>query len=207
MKPPLRILIVDDHFFVRAGLKSSLESEPDLTICGEAANAAEALLAHSTLRPDLILLDLRLPDRDGLDLLEHLKNRDPSTQVIVFSVDETETDIARALEAGAAGYLPKSSPRSQLLAGIRAVAEGGTSFPPTIAAKFREHRSRTPLSPREREILHLIVDGQPNKLIAAALGISENTVKLHVSNLLAKTDAPDRTSIVKLAIQRGWVRP
>ncbi|WP_193211072.1 response regulator [Luteolibacter marinus] len=207
MNPPLRILLVDDHFFVRAGLKGSLDGEADLSICGEAATAAEAIAAHQDLRPDLILLDLRLPDLDGLEVLDQIKAYIPETKVIVFSVDETETDIARAVGSGAAGYLPKSTPRAELLAAIRAVAAGGTCFPPRIAEKFREQRARTPLSPREMEILHLVVDGQPNKLIAAALGISENTVKLHVSNLLAKTGAPDRTSVVKLAIQRGWVRP
>ncbi|MEO5917811.1 MAG: response regulator transcription factor [Luteolibacter sp.] len=204
---PLRLLIVDDHFFVRTGLRSSLENEPDIELCGEASTAEEALERIGTLAPDLVLLDLRLPDRDGLEVLEKLATMIRPPAVIVFSVDDSETDIARAVANNASGYLPKSAPRAELLAAIRKVAGGGRYFPPEIAMKLREHRTRIPLSPRESEILHLIVDGQPNKLIAAALGISENTVKLHVTHLLAKTGAPDRTSVVKIAIQRGWVRP
>lgn len=203
---PLKILVVDDHFFVRSGLRESLSGEDDIEVCGEASGAVEALTRQADLRPDIVLLDLRLPDGDGLEVLDGMRKHEPAQKIIVFSVEDNETDISEAVERGALGYLPKSSSRTELLSAIRSVASGKTYFPPAIAHKLREQRARTPLSPRESEILHLIVDGQPNKLIAAELGISENTVKLHVTNLLAKTGAPDRTSVVKLAIQRGWVR-
>lgn len=204
---PTRLLIVDDHFFVRVGLRGSLDGETDIEICGEAAKAKDAVELSQSCAPDVILLDLRLPDEDGQEVLKKVTSGTPSPVVIVFSIEENETDIANAVENGAAGYLPKSATRAELLAAIRRVADGGTYFPKAIAARLRESRIRTPLSPREQQVLSLIVDGQSNKLIAVALDISENTVKLHVTHLLAKTGAPDRTSVVKIAIQRGWVRP
>lgn len=202
----IRLLIVDDHFFVRSGLRGSLEGEDGIEVCGEASGAAKAIEAYRALKPDLILLDLLMPDGDGVEVLQKLKESGADPIAIIFSVEENETCVARAVSAGAAGYLPKSVSRAILLKAIRCVVNGGTYFPPEIIAKLKESRCRTPLSPRELEILRLIVDGQPNKLISCMLGISENTVKLHITHLLSKTGAPDRTSVVKMAIQRGWVR-
>jgi DNA-binding NarL/FixJ family response regulator len=202
----IRLLIVDDHFFVRAGLRGSLDGESDIEICGEASSASKAVEAYHELKPDLMLLDLLMPDGDGVEVLQKLRSDGDSPVAIIFSVEENETCISRAVAAGAAGYLPKSVSRAVLLKAIRCVVAGGTFYPPEVMAKLKESRCRTPLSPRELEILRLIVDGQPNKLISCILGISENTVKLHITHLLSKTGAPDRTSVVKMAIQRGWVR-
>lgn len=208
MKPPhpIRLLIVDDHFFVRAGLANSLADEPDLLLAGEAGSVAEAVRAYDELRPDVILLDLRLPDGTGAEALAEIRARHPDARAVVFSVDETEEDIWSAHEAGALAYLPKSASRQELLAAVRAAAAGREYFPPAIAARLRERRARTALSARELDVLRLVVAGESNKLIADQLGIAQNTVKIHVTHLMAKLGAPDRTSAAKLAVQRGLVR-
>jgi DNA-binding NarL/FixJ family response regulator len=202
----IRLLIVDDHFFVRSGLAASLAPEPDLTIAGEAETVPAAITAWEELRPDVTLLDLRLGAASGFDVLRAIRLADPAAAVLVFSVEETEEDIYQAHEAGALGYLSKSAPRRDLLAAIRALAAGKRSFTPAAEALIKHRHIRTGLSARELEVLRLIADGQSNKLIAAGLGIAENTVKVHVARLLEKLDAPDRTSAAKQAIQRGLVR-
>lgn len=208
MKPPARIhlLIVDDHFFVRAGLANSLREEPDIVVAGEAGSAEEAVRAYEILRPDVVLLDLRLPDGNGTDALMEIRAQHPEARALIFSVDETEEDIFQAHEAGALGYLPKSSPRQQLLEAVRTVATGRPYFPAAIAERLRERKARAPLSPRELDVLRLVVAGESNKLIGDRLGIADNTVKIHLTHLMAKLGASDRTGAAKIAVQRGIVR-
>lgn len=208
MKVPdrIRLLIVDDHFFVREGLTNSLREEADLMIAGEAVNAADAVQTYRLLQPDVILLDLRLPDCSGTEALTEIRKIDPQAVAVIFSVDETEEDIYRAHEAGAMGYLSKSAPRQQLIEAVRTVANGRPYFPPAIAERLRERNARPPLSPRELEVLRQVVLGESNKLIADRLHIAENTVKIHVTHLMAKLGAPDRTSAARIAVQRGLIR-
>ncbi len=202
----IRLLLVDDHFFVRSGLTTSLSSEPDLIIVGEADSVASAITAWEQLRPDVTLLDLRLADGSGMEALRAIRAQDPNAAVLIFSVEETEEDIYRSHEAGAAGFLSKSAPRRELLHAIRVIASGQRYFSPTATALIQQRQTHTGLSARELEVLHLIVAGLTNKLIADRLGIAENTVKVHVARLLEKLNAPDRTSAAKQALQRGLVR-
>ncbi len=202
----LRLLIVDDHFFVRSGLSASIAPEDDLLVVGEAESVAAATSAWRELRPDVTLLDLRLGEDTGLDALREIRSLDPAAAVLVFSVDQTEEDIFRAHEAGAMGYLSKSALRRDLLAAIRAIGSGQRHYSHAAESVIRERSARTGLSSRELDVLRLIVEGLPNKLIAGRLGIAENTVKVHVAHLLEKLDAPDRTTAARQAIQRGLVR-
>lgn len=202
----IRLLLVDDHFMVRLGLSGSLASEPDFTIVGEASDGAGALRAFRTHTPDVTLLDGRLPDSHGVDVLKQMLAERPDARVVLLSVDETEEDIHRALEAGARGYLPKSLPREELLAAIRAVHAGAIHLPAAIATRLAERNRRAVLSARELEVLHLVALGHANKVIAAKLNLAEITVKVHVSHILGKLGAPDRTRATTLAIERGLVR-
>jgi DNA-binding NarL/FixJ family response regulator len=201
----IRLLIVDDHFFVRSGLTTSLGPEPDLEIVGEAENVASAVAAWELHRPAVTLLDLRLAEGSGLDALREIRALDEGAAVLVFSVEETEEDIFRSHEAGAMGYLAKSAPRRELLLAIRTVASGQRYFSPVAEALIRERKSRTGLSTRELQVLHVVVDGLSNKEIAERLGIAENTAKVHVARVLEKLGAQDRTTASKIAIQRGFV--
>lgn len=210
MKKPLsakfRILLVDDHFFVRMGLAASLNREPDLEIVGEAGTVAEAVARHREAEPDVTLLDGNLPDGHGLDALAKIHAEFPGARVIMLSIDESEEAVFRALEAGALGYLSKSTPRQQMLQAIREVAEGRSFLPPELAAKVEQRSRRQELTAREIEVLGLVVKGTPNKLIADALGISEMTVKVHLTRIFEKLGVQDRTSATTAALQRGLAR-
>lgn len=205
-KSTLRLLIVDDHFFVRMGLAESLNDEPDLEVVAEAGNLTEALDAGSRQRPDVVLMDLNLPDADGVETMAALRATDPDVRVIMLSVDEGEDDIHRAVQAGACGYLPKSIERDDLLEAIRTVGTGGTYFPARIATRLAERSRRPELTEREMQVLTLLVQGCSNKEAGSRLGVTEPTIKLHVGNILRKLEVLDRTQAVTAAIQRGLVR-
>jgi DNA-binding NarL/FixJ family response regulator len=204
--PKTRILLVDDHFFVRMGLAASLNEEPDLEVVAEAGSVAEALDAFRTSQPDVTLLDGNLPDGHGLDALALIAAEFPHARIVMLSVDVTEESVFRAIEAGALGYLGKSAPRQVLLHALREAAQGRTFLPPELEAKLRQRRQRQELTAREFEILRLVVKGTPNKLIADALGIAEMTVKVHLSRIFDKLGVPDRTSATTAALQRGLVQ-
>ena len=202
----IRLLLVDDHFIVRMGLAGSLNQEPDMQVIAEAADAAEALALFTKHLPDVTLMDGRLPDLHGTEAIARIRITAPEAHVILLSIDETEEDIARALAAGVQGYLPKSIARAELLAAIRAVHRGETYFPEAIAQRIVARDERTALSERELEVLRLVAQGLANKQIAAALGIAEITAKIHVSRILEKLGAPDRTRATTIAIERGLIR-
>ncbi|MBI5692092.1 MAG: response regulator transcription factor [Verrucomicrobia bacterium] len=207
MKPArIRILVVDDHFMVRLGLRGAFAAEADLELVGEARNGAEALALFPRLRPDVTLMDGILPDIHGVEVTQRLVAQHPGAHIIVVSINETAEDIHRALEAGAMGYLPKSAEKEQLVRAIRAVAGGERFLPPELARRVAERNLRVTLSARETEVLVLIAHGRANKEIAAVLNLSEATVKTHIAHILAKLDAPDRTRAVTLAIERGLLR-
>jgi two-component system NarL family response regulator len=203
---PIRILVVDDHHVVRSGLAASLGLEDDLTVVAEAGTAEEAVTQYRQHQPDVVLMDLRLPGANGIAALTSLRGEWPDARVLMFTTYDNEEDIYRAMQAGARGYLLKSAPREELLAAIRAVATGGRHLPPALAQRLAGRVSAPDVSDREREVLQLMARGKANKEIAAALGISEETVKRHASNLFVKMGVADRAQAVSEGIRRGLIQ-
>lgn len=208
MKPSrkIRLLLGDDHFIVRMGLAGSLNQERDMEVVAQAADGAEAVALFAKHKPDVTLMDGRLPDFHGTEAIIRIREKHPDARVILLSIDETEEDIARAIAAGVQAYLPKSIERAELLDAIRTVHNGGTYFPASIAQRIAARSGRDALSERELEVLRLVARGWANKQIADALGIAEITAKVHVSRILEKLGAPDRTRAATLAIERGLIR-
>jgi DNA-binding NarL/FixJ family response regulator len=205
MKKKIQVLIVDDHFLLRIGLANSLNVENDMACIAEARTGAEAIELYRKHQPDIVLMDLRLPDMNGVDTTSKLRSEFPDATVIVISTFDGEEDIYRALQAGARSYVPKSASRDELLQIIRNVHDGKHSLPGPVAARLAERMLRRELTDREHEVLRLVVEGMTNKQIAVELHITEVTVKLHVSNILSKLGAQDRTHASTLAIQRGII--
>jgi DNA-binding NarL/FixJ family response regulator len=198
-----RVLIVDDHFFTRMGLAQALEMQPDLHVVAQAANGAEALALHHQHKPDVTLLDMRLPDMLGTQIATELRAKDPGCRCIIFSVNVTQEDVGRALRAGVRGYLPKDASLTELLSAVRSVAAGGRFFAPSVQETIQAIRHTASLSEREQEVLHGMAKGWPNKIIAAEMGISAETVKTFVTRILDKMGSQDRTEAVVNAIKRG----
>lgn len=204
--PATRILLVDDHFMVRLGLAGSLAGEPDLTVVGEASSGTEALAAFDALLPDITLMDGILPDMHGVEVTRHILEKHPAARIIHVSINDTAEDIHRALEAGAWGYIPKTSEKDSIVTAIRSVVAGHRFLPPELSEKLAQRERQPLLSTRESEVLHLIARGLANKQIATELAVSEATVKTHVAHILEKLGAPDRTRAVTLALERGLLR-
>lgn len=202
---PLRILVVDDHFVVRSGLVASLGMEEDLQVVGEASNAAEVLEQYRRHQPDLVLMDLRLQGGTGIEATGQLRQEFPAAHVLIFTTFEGDEDIFRALQAGAGGYLLKSSPREELLQAVRTVATGARYLPARVAARLAERIAGDEPSARELEVLRLIGQGKSNKEIGVALSIAEDTVKRHVSSLLLKLRVHDRAQATAEGIRRGFI--
>jgi len=201
----ITILIADDHPVVRSGLRGMLGGEPDLSVVGEAASGAEAVTAARALRPRLVLMDLRMPGGDGAQATAEIVALGQGTRVVVLTTHETDTDILRAVEAGAAGYLLKDSSRAELLGAIRAAARGETVLAPSVAGKLWRHRHRpqVSLSPREIEVLGLVAQGLSNADIGARLHVSEATIKTHLLRAFTKLEVSDRTAAVTTAMRLG----
>ncbi len=214
MSISIRVLVVDDHPIVRDGLKAVLSTQSDFEVVGEASNGAEAVRQAMALQPDVVLLDLEMPDVNGVEALRQLRAQSPDMKVIVLTAFDTDDLIVGAVRAGANGYLLKGAPREEIFQALRVVSEGGSLLQPIVASKLMRHieeRSlerqlpREPLTEREMEVLQLLAQGKMNKEIAAALVISERTVKFHVSAILGKLGAGNRTEAVTMAAQRGLV--
>jgi DNA-binding NarL/FixJ family response regulator len=203
---PIRILVVDDHFMVALGLISALERERDMKVVGDARNGLGALESFETLRPDVTLMDGMLPDMHGVEVTRRIVAAHPEARIILVSINETAEDVQRAMDAGACGYLPKSSGKKELVGAIRAVAAGESILPVGLVRKLSEHQASSPLSAREIDVLRLIAQGRANKEIAHELGLSEPTVKTYITRMLAKLGAPDRTRAVTMALERGYLR-
>ena len=204
---PIRILVADDHPVVRDGLVAMLGTQSDFVVVGEAATGAEVVEQVMSLKPDVVMLDLEMPGMDGVDALEQI-NAMSSARVIVFTAFDTGERILGAVRAGAKGYLLKGAPRVQVFNTIRVVSQGGSLIEPAIASRIlrQVNQPEEMLTEREREVLGLLAQGKSNKEIAAALVITERTVKFHVSSLMSKLGANNRTEVVTMAVQRGLVK-
>jgi two-component system NarL family response regulator len=201
-----RVLLVDDHALFRTGVANIINQEPDLRVVAEAGNGVEAIEAYVRHRPDVTVLDLRMPIMEGVEAVRHIREHDPAARVIVLTTYDTDDEISQALKAGAKAYVLKDIAAEQLLACIRDVLAGKTYIAPAAAAKLAETVTRVQLTPRELSALRLLADGKANKEIASELDISERTVKTHLEHLFAKLGVTSRTEAVKVATRRGLVR-
>jgi two-component system, NarL family, response regulator len=204
----ITVVIADDHPVVREGLAAIFKSQSDINVVAEATNGEETLELCQQHHPDVLLLDLRMPKKDGLQVITELAARRVSKpRVIVMTTYESEEDIRRALKAGAKGYLVKGTAPQQIRESVRTVAAGESLLPPNIAAKLAESMAHPELSERERQVLEYMANGRSNKEIGQTLYISENTVKAHVKSILTKLDAMGRTEAIAIAIKRGLIKP
>jgi len=201
-----RVLLVDDHALLRTGVANIINQEADLHVIAEAGNGLEAIDAYERHRPDVTLLDLRMPVMEGVEVVRRIRDRDPGARVIVLTTYDTDDEISRALKAGAKAYALKDIAAEDLVACIRDVLAGKTYIAPAAAAKLAEGVTRVQLTPREMATLRLMADGKANKEIASALSISERTVKTHLGHLFEKLGVTSRTEAVKVATRRGLVR-
>jgi DNA-binding NarL/FixJ family response regulator len=206
MAEQLRVMLVDDHYLVRVGLASIIALESDMSVCAEASTGEQAVQLYREHKPDVALIDLRLPGMSGSEATQVIRSEFPEAKIIVISTYAGDEEIYTALQAGAMAYLLKSVQREELIQAIRKAASGQRHIPPEVAARLAGRLPRSQLSPREIDVLRLIVAGKRNKEIAGSLEISEGTVKIHVSSILCKLGVSDRTEAVTAALQRGIVQ-
>ncbi|PYR92102.1 MAG: DNA-binding response regulator [Acidobacteria bacterium] len=206
MADKLKIMLVDDHYLVRMGLASIIALEPDMTVCAEASSGEQAQALFRTHRPDVTLMDLRLPGMNGAETIQAIRREFPDARIVMVSTYVCDEEIYGALQAGAMAYLVKSVQREELMRAIRKAAVGQRHIPSEVAARLADRVAHSELSMREIEVLRLLVGGRRNREIGDALDITEGTVKLHVSSILGKLGVTDRTEAVTVALQRGIVQ-
>jgi DNA-binding NarL/FixJ family response regulator len=199
----IRVLCVDDHPLLREGISAIIRNQPDMLAVSVASNGREAIQLFRELRPDVTLMDLRLPDMSGIDVLIAIRAEFSDARVIMLTTFEGDVEVQRALEAGARGYMLKSMPPKDIVDAIRQVHAGKKRIPPEIAAHLAEHYSDESLSEREIEVLRHVAGGNRNREIAERLFISEETVKVHLKHIMEKLGASDRTQAVAIAVRRG----
>lgn len=206
MNPPIRLLIVDDHVMIRLGMAALMADEPDIVVVGEACSGNEAVSLFEQLRPDVTLMDGMLPDIHGVEATRTIIGNHPDAKIILVSINESAEDIHRAIEAGAVGYVSKSQNQDVIVRAIRAVAAGERFLEPELARRLSARAATNSLSQRELEVLRLVAEGLVNKQIGAELGLSENTVKTHLTRIMTKLDVHDRTSLAMRAVALGLLR-
>ena len=205
----IRIVVVDDHPIVRAGLQGLLATQPDFEIVGEAANGRDGVAVVERVRPDVVTMDLRMPEMEGVAAIRAIKAAHPAVHVLVLTTYDTDAEILRAVEAGATGYLLKETPRDELFRAVRATARGESVLSPSVATRLvvKSHApEEQELSQRELEVLELVARGTSNKIVARDLKISEATVKTHLLHIFGKLRVDDRTAAVTVALERGVLR-
>jgi DNA-binding NarL/FixJ family response regulator len=200
---PIRVLVADDHPVVRNGLAGVIAQQPGLELVAEAENGRKALERYREHLPDVVLMDLRMPDMDGVSAIAAIRAEFPNARILALTTYEGDVDIHRALEAGARGYLIKDMLLTDVLSGIRAVHRGERVIPPAVAARLAEFTPRTDLTEREVEVLQLVARGLSNRDVAGVIGRTDETVKVHLKNIFAKLGVADRTEAVTLALSRG----
>lgn len=203
----IRVVLADDHEIARMGAAAVLATQPDIELVAQASDGAQAINLFRQHRPDVLVVDLRMPGLDGISVIEAVRREDPDARVLVLTHYDGDEDVFRALTAGARGYLTKDARGDALLEGIRALARGVRYLPAAISDRLAGHMAHDRLTGREREVIDLVFAGRTNREIAAALGITERTAALHVGNLLAKLGARSRTEAVAIALDRGLLKP
>jgi two-component system, NarL family, response regulator len=205
MKPRVRVVLADDHPVVRDGLAAMVNQQPDMEVVGEAGDGEEAIALYEQHRPDVLVLDLRMPKRDGVAVVQQLLEVDPKARVLIMTTYDGDEDIFQCLSQGAKGYLLKDAPRQEILSAIRAVSEDRPYTSSTVATKALQRMGKPSLTQRELGVLHLVAEGRSNKDIARRLSITEGTAKTHVKGILTKLDAISRTEAVAVAHRRGLI--
>jgi two-component system, NarL family, response regulator len=201
----IRVLCVDDHPLVRKGIASILANEADMQLVGEAGDGREAVEAFRSLRPDVTLMDLRMPQMDGIEATKLIRREDPEARIIALTSYDGDQEIYRSLEAGVRGYILKEMVHTEIVRAIRVVYSGKRLMPSEVAERLSEHFPQVTLTPREVEVLTFVAQGLGNKEIGAQLGTAAGTVKMHLQNILCKLGASDRTHAVTLAVRRGII--
>jgi DNA-binding NarL/FixJ family response regulator len=201
----IRVLSVDDHALVREGIAALINDQADMQLAGQGATGKEAIQAFREHRPDILLLDVRLPDMNGIDAMITIRSEFPEARIIIVTSSEGDVEMRRALEGGAAGYVVKNMPPQALVEAIRKVHAGKKAIPAEVAARLADHYSDEGLTTREIEILQQVAEGNRNRDIAEKLFISEGTVKVHIQHIMAKLGANDRTQAITIAIRRGII--
>lgn len=201
----IRVLVVDDHPVILMGVRALLDNEEDVQVVGDASNGADAISLFAQLRPDVVLMDLRMPGTDGLEAMREILRLDPAAKIVALSSFEGDGDITRAFQAGARGYLLKDTLGIELVDAVRAAAAGRRVIPPEVAARMAEFAPRQDLTPREIEVLTLVARGLSNRDIARAIGRTQETVKAHLKNVMEKLGVGGRTEAVMQAVRRGII--
>jgi DNA-binding NarL/FixJ family response regulator len=203
---PIAVMTVDDHPLMREGVGTIIKSQPDMALAAEAACGRDAIAMYRKVRPDVVLMDLRLPDISGIDTIIAIRNEFPEARIVMLTTFEGDVNIRRALAAGAKGYVLKSMDPDELVAVIRQVHAGKKRIPPEVAAQLAEHMGEENLTDREVEVLRELAGGNRNRDIAEHLFISEETVKVHVKHIMDKLAAKDRTEAIAIAVRRGIIQ-